>query len=198
MAAINYTNVMDIMGALPHGIIGGIPSLPEAHWLYGAGFLILGGLLVVESLAGGVWHRSRLRTLVWPGALVALGLGVVIVSYVDPTQRLIHFLLGVSLVACGVFEARQRLRQIPRRSADLVVVLVLLLSGILIGPFHYQGAILSDAAQRHVLMGVTTFVLAGLRVGQSFRPTSASLAAVFGIVFMALAFQLLLMPGQHH
>jgi len=49
-----------------------------------------------------------------------------------------------------------------------------------------------------MLMGVTTFVLAGLRVGQSFRPTSASLAAVFGIVFMALAFQLLLMPGEHH
>lgn len=198
MTTINYTNVMDIMGALPFGIKGGIPSLPEAHWLYGAGFLILGGLLVVESLAGGVWHRSRLRALVWPGALVALGLGVVIVSYVDPTQRLIHFLLGVSLTACGVFEARQRLRQIPRRSADLVVVLVLVLSGILIGPFHYQEAILSEAAQRHLLMGVTTFVLAGIRVRQSFRPTSTSLAAVFGIVFMALAFQLLLMPGEHH
>ena len=121
--------------------------MPIAHWLYGAVFLILGGVLVVESLAGGVWHRSRLRALVWPSTLVALGLGVVIVSYVDSDQRLIHFLLGVSLVACGVFEARQRLRQIPRRSADIVVVFVLVLSGILIGPFHYEGAILSDGAQ---------------------------------------------------
>ena len=114
MTTRNFTNVMDVIGALPFGIKGEIPSVPEAHWLYGAVFLILGGLLVVESLAGGVWHRSRLRALVWPGALVVLGLGIVIVSYVDPTQRLIHFLLGVSILACGVFEARQRLCQIPR------------------------------------------------------------------------------------
>ncbi len=79
----------------------------------------------------------------------------------------------------------------PIVTVPLSAALFLLLAG-------YQEAILRDAAQRHLLMGVTTFVLAGIRVRQSFRPNSASLAAVFGIVFMALAFQLLLMPGEHH
>ncbi len=181
-----------------HADTGGSALLPDLHKPYGAAFLLLGGLLVVESLAGSVWHRSRLRTLIWPAALMAVGFGILVVTYAGPSEPWIHYLLGALFIAGGAFEARYRLHQITRTSADIVVVSSLVLGALLIGPIHYEGAIVSASAIRHLLMGPTAVALAGARLGQSFRPSSMAMAAVFGMLFMTFALQLLLIPTDHH
>lgn len=175
------------------------PTAAESHGLFGAGFLFLGGLLVVEALAGSVWHRSRIRVLIWPAAVFALGVGMLVVTYVEPTQKFIHLLLAVLLLGGGLLEACFRLRRVPRSTADIVVVPALILGGLLIGPLHAHGSMVSDpAAQRHVFIGLTGLALGGVRVAQSLRPTSLPLAASFGSLVMALALALISSGGHAH
>ena len=75
----NLAPLIDGVGALPqHDLHGYIPLPEESHRLFGAGFLFVGVLLLVETIAGRVWHRSRLRTLIWPTAVMTLGAGMLV------------------------------------------------------------------------------------------------------------------------
>jgi hypothetical protein len=92
------------MLAIPMAHIGHywfVPEPPESHHWFGAGFLFIGVLLLIESLAGGVWHRSRLRTMIWPLSAMLIGEGLVIVAFLDPQDRLIHLTVGVLVLVAG-------------------------------------------------------------------------------------------------
>lgn len=176
----------------------GTTTTGQEHRAYGAVFLVLGGLFVAESLAGRVWWHSRLRTLILPAALVPMGIGVMAVAAVRPSPIPIHFLLGAGLALAGVFEGRHRLRQISRAQADFAIVAILALAAILVGPAHYEGTITNSFALVHWLIAGTSVALAAVRLRQHFRPTSAPLMATFGGLFIALAVEVLSVPGQHH
>ena len=167
-----------------------IPRPQESHHLFGASFLFVGVLLIVETLAGRVWHRSRLRTLIWPGTIMFLGVGMLGVSALDPKQRLIHFTIGLIMLAAGWFEARYRLRKVPRRTADLLIVPALIAGALEIGVFHFHGS-LNNSGTVHVLLGITTAAMALVRVFQTWQPTSMPRHAMMGVVAMALAFELM-------
>lgn len=188
----SFTPVIDGAGALPyHELHGYIPEPDESHRLFGAGFLFVGVLLVVETLAGGVWHRNRLRTLIWPGAVIVLGAGMVVVTAIEPSDRPIHFTIGLLMLAAGVFEARYRLGYTSRPTADLFVVPALIAGGLEIGFFHLHGSIASQSAQVHALLGLTVGAIALMRVYQARQPISMPRSAFVGVVVMVLAFELL-------
>ncbi len=183
--------VIDGAGALPyHELHGYIPEPAESHHLFGAAFLFIGALLFVETLAGRVWHRSHLRTAIWPAAIMGLGAGMVVVTALDPDDRLIHFTIGTLMLAAGWYEYRYRMGEIPRRTADLLIVPALIAGGLEIGVFHFHGS-LDNSGTVHVLMGLTAGVMALVRLYQTRQPISMPRHALMGVVVMALAFELM-------
>ena len=184
-------SIIDGAGALPHHELHGyIPGPAESHHLFGAAFLFIGVLLIVETLAGSVWHRNRLRTTIWPAAIMSLGAGMVAVTALEPDDRLIHFTIGMIMLAAGWLEYRHRMGEVPRRTADLLIVPALIASGLEISVFHFHGSFNNFGAV-HVLLGVTTAVMALVRVYQSRLLTSPPRHALMGVMVIALAFELM-------
>ena len=184
-------SIIDGAGALPnHELHGYIPEPAESHHLFGAAFLFIGVLLIVETLAGSVWHRNRLRTTLWPAAIMSLGAGMVAVTALEPNDRLIHFTIGMIMLAAGWLEYRHRMGEVPRRTADLLILPALAAGALEIGVFHFHGS-LDNSGTVHVLMGVTAAVMVFVRVYQSRLLISAPRHALTGIVIIALALELM-------
>ncbi|MCH6555892.1 MAG: hypothetical protein IH797_04685 [Chloroflexi bacterium] len=184
-------SIIDGAGALPHHELHGyIPEPAESHHLFGAAFLFIGVLLIVETLAGSVWHRNRLRTTLWPAAIMSLGAGMVVVTALEPNDRLIHFTIGIIMLAAGWFEYRHRMGEVSRRTADLLIVPALIAGALEIGVFHFHGSF-NNFGSVHVLMGVTAAMMALVRVYQSRLLTSPPRHAFMGVMVIALAFELM-------
>ncbi len=184
-------SIIDGAGALPHHELHGyIPEPAESHHLFGAAFLFIGVLLIVETLAGSVWHRNRLRTTLWPAAIMSLGAGMVVVTALDPNDRLIHFTIGIIMLAAGWFEYRHRMGEVSRRTADLLIVPALIAGALEIGVFHFHGSF-NNFGSVHVLLGVTAAMMALVRVYQSRLITSPPRHAFMGVMVIALAFELM-------
>jgi hypothetical protein len=164
---------------------------PESHRFFGAGFLFIGVLLVVEVVAGNVWFRSRLRTLIWPLIAMACGEGLIIVAVLDPIDRTVHFTTGLLVLAAGWLELRYRLGRTRRVSADLVVVPALLASGFEMGVVHARGTTFTTLG--HMAMGMTAAMMAGARLYQGRRPSSFARNLATGFLVIGLALILLLL-----
>ena len=183
--------IIEGAGALPHHELHGyIPEPAESHHLFGAAFLFIGVLLIVETLAGSVWHRNRLRTTLWPAAIMTLGAGMVVVTALEPNDRLIHFTIGIIMLAAGWFEYRHRMREVSRRTADLLILPALIAGALEIGVFHFHGSF-NNSASVHVLLGLTTALMVFVRVYQSRLITSPPRHALMGVMVIALALELM-------
>ena len=184
-------SIIDGAGALHHHELHGyIPEPAESHHLFGAAFLFIGVLLIVETLAGSVWHRNRLRTTLWPAAIMTLGAGMVVVTALEPNDRLIHFTIGIIMLAAGWFEYRHRMGEVSRRTADLLILPALIAGALEIGVFHFHGSF-NNSASVHVLLGLTTALMVFVRVYQSRLITSPPRHALMGVMVIALAFELM-------
>ena len=168
-----------------------IPQPTESHHWFGAGFLFVGVLLVVECLAGGVWFRSKLRAAIWPLVAMSMGEGLIIVSFLDPNERVIHFTVGVLVLAAGWQELRFRSSRASRFSADIMVVPALLASGFEMGVIHGKGDTFTAAG--HVAMGFTAAMMAGARLYQAREPRSMARSMLTGWLVITLALILLIL-----
>lgn len=189
----------DIVARLPSPGGVGDGRTPPGHPFFGAMFVFVGSLLVVEVLAGNVWRRSLAGRMIWPGALVLMGLGMFLVTYVQPTEKGLHFTLGILLLLGGLFEGRYRLGQIPRSAADSFVIPAFIVGGFVAGPLHSNGALAHSAvAQLHLLAGVAAWVLAAIRLAQVGLRRPPGLEYAFGLGVMALGVSLLLVEQVHN
>ncbi len=199
MMALGFdaTGLSDAIGALPrHGGAAAGQHL-AGHAFIGAVFLFVGSLLVAELLAGQVYQRSRFLTMLWPAGLVVAGLGMLIVTYIQPDGKALHLSLTLLLVLGGFVEARCRLGQVSRATADIIEVPALILGGFVIGPMHANGPMSSVIAQAHLLVGLVGFSLAGVRTMQVRYGGSAALEGTFGAGVMFLGLSLLLVQQVH-
>lgn len=147
-----------------------ILSPPESHKFFGAGFLFLGIILLVEVLSGNVWHRSKLRTAIFPVMAIGIGEGLIIVSFLDPVDRIIHFSVGAIVVIAGWQELRFRTGKISRTAADVFVIPALLAAGFEMGVIHGKGDTFTMVG--HMVMGLTAAAMAVSRVIEAKDPTS--------------------------
>jgi hypothetical protein len=197
MLAIEVRDLLEATGRLPMhgGTTGG--ALP-GHPFFGAIFLFVGSLMVVELLAGGVWSRAYWRRMLWPGALLLAGVGMLIVSYVQPDTKSLHLTLATLLLLGGYVEGQYRIGKISRASADAFAIPALIVGGFVIGPMHANGAVLySAAANTHLLVGVVGWILAGVKLMRvHFGPTIA-LEYSFASGVMMLGLSLLLVQQFH-
>jgi hypothetical protein len=163
-----------------------IPRPAESHHTFGAGLLLVAALMVAEALAGKVWHRSLGRRMLFPGILMFLGIGMVVVALIEPQARLVHVTMGLPMMAGGWAEARYRLGEIERKYADIFVVPALVLASVDTLGFHVSGE--TPTVMSHVGLGLIVLVLAGLRLYQSNRPAALnrSLLISLAIAFIGL------------
>lgn len=174
-----------------HELHGYIPLPWENHRLFGAGFLVLGVILLVEALAGGVWHRASWRSDLWPAFLMVLGWGLIAVAFVDPNDRIIHFLMGAVMLAAGVAERRYRHGRTTLSTTNLFVAPALIAGGLEVGVFHSHGAMTSDAFLAHALLGATAVTIAAARMFASGNPQSVLRASLVAVLVLVLALELL-------
>jgi len=190
LAAI-ATETFQSGSALPfHQLHGTIPLPWENHRLFGAGFLLVAVVLLVESLAGGVWHRAPWRRDIWPAVLIFLGWGLLAVA-LDPHDRPIHLVMGGLLIAAGVAERKYRRGELSLNTANFIVGPALLAGGAEVGIFHSHGAMASHDFIVHSLLGVTAASIAVARVLQAQAPHSMWRSAFIGVLVLVLALELL-------
>ena len=197
MLAIEVGDLLEMAGRLPtHGGTSG--GAPPAHPFFGAGFLFIGSLMVVEQLAGGVWSRAFWRRMLWPAALLMASAGMLIVSYVQPDSKSLHLTLAMLLLLGGYTEGQYRLGKISRLSADAFAIPALIVGGFVIGPMHANGNLMySTMAQMHLLVGVVAWMLASVKIMRvRFGPTIA-LEYSFASGVMMLGLSLLLVQQFH-
>jgi hypothetical protein len=173
--------------------IGGywfIPAPPESHHLFGAGFLFVGVILLLEPLAGEVWYRNKLRASIWPGLAVFMGWGLLVVAMLDPKGRVIHASVGVMVMAAGWMELRYRFGEATRSSADFIIVPALLGAGFEMGVIHARGVMYT--AVGHAIMGCIAAAMAATRIYQSHDQLSFAKAEMTGGLVTALGLVLLI------
>jgi hypothetical protein len=166
------------------------PEPTESHHLFGAGFLAVGIILVIECLAGGVWFRSKLRAAIWPAGAMFMGEGLIIVAFLDPADRIIHLTVGILVLAAGWLELRYRFGQVTRFSADIFVVPALISSGFEMGVVHGKGD--TFTAVGHGVMGLTATMMAFARIYQGKQPSSFARTVATGVLVIVLALILLI------
>jgi hypothetical protein len=165
-----------------------IPRPEESHHVFGAGMLLVAALFAAEALAGGVWHRSMLRRMMFPAILVFLGWGMVLVAFIEPAARLVHVTMGIPMIAGGWAEGRYRLGDIDRKYADVLVVPALILAAIDTLGFHVSGP--TPVVASHVGLGLIVLGIAWLRLNQSSRPASLYRALAISLALTVLALDL--------
>lgn len=158
---------------------------PESHRFFGAGFLLLGVLLLVEVFAGKVWFRSKLRAAIFPLMAIGIGEGLIIVSFLDPQDRVVHFTTGLLVLVAGWIEMRYRSGKVGRFAADALVVPALIAAGFEMGVIHGRGDTIT--AMGHVAMGVTAMVMAGARLYEARDMTSVPRRSAMGVLIIILA-----------
>jgi len=195
--AVEIADLVEAAGRLPmHG--GTTDGALPGHPFFGAGFLFIGSLMVVELLAGGVWSRAFWRRMLWPGALLMAGAGMLLVSYVQTDSKSLHLTLAMLLLLGAYTEAQYKLGKISRLSADAFAIPALIVGGFVIGPMHANGNLMySTMAQMHLLVGVVAWMLASVKIMRvRFGPTLA-LEYSFASGVMMLGLSLLLVQQFH-
>jgi hypothetical protein len=191
MLAAAAPPVVDCASSVYHQLHGVIPLPWENHRLFGAGFLLVGVVLLVESLAGGVWHRSAWRREAWPAVLMFLGWGLVAVAVIDPHDRIIHLILGCVMIGAGLAERRYRAGEMRLAVASVFVMIAMVAGGLEMGVFHSHGAMTSQPFLTHALLGITAALVAPVRYYWSRSPQSMARYALLGAVVLVLSLQLL-------
>jgi hypothetical protein len=126
--------------------------------------------------------------MLFPGVLVFLGWGMVLVAFVEPAARLVHVTMGIPMIAGGWAEARYRLGEIDRKYADVLVVPALILASIDTLGFHVSGP--TPVVASHVGLGIIVLGIAWLRFNQSQKPASLYRALAISLALAVLALDL--------
>ncbi|MGE0059094.1 MAG: hypothetical protein AB7T32_14010 [Dehalococcoidia bacterium] len=167
-----------------------VPAPPESHHLFGAGFLFVGVVLLIEPLAGEVWYRNKLRASIWPGLAIFMGWGLLVVAMLDSKGRVIHASVGILVMAAGWMELRYRFGEVSRSAADFVVVPALLAAAFEMGVIHARGVMVT--AVGHVFLGAITAAMAATRVYQARDQLSFAKAEMMGGLVTTLGLVLLI------
>ena len=171
-----------------------LPRAEIAHWLFAAGFLFLGLVLLAEALVGPEVFRRRLwRACLWPSLALFAGAWlwlITIFSTFSTLHLLAHAAWAQAATAAGGVQlavARGRLRA-PAWS--LVTSGALLVSGASFLVHEQNGWLFARSAFLHHLIGWTLLVAALFPLGEALRPRRPIWAWGFAATWVAIAVML--------
>jgi len=171
-----------------------MPQAEMVHWWFATGFLVLGLLLVAETIVGReTWARRPWRRYLWPGLMFLLGVCMwpVMTFYTNSTIHMIaHGSWAQVLMLAGGAElglARGKLRSQYWR---LCTMLAMLVSGGALLAHEQQHWLFARAAFLHHALGWTIVVGAVFPLVQAVRPRSTVAAAGFAATILVVSVML--------
>jgi hypothetical protein len=164
------------------------------HWLFAAGFLMLGLFRLAEAIVGeSVWRRRAWRPYLWPGLVFAMGVAMwpVMAFYTNSViHMLAHGAWAQVLMVMGAAElglARGKLSSPWWRLAAPVTMVV---SGAAFLLHEQNGWFFSRSAFLHHLIGWTLVATAVIPLLLVFRPRSLVLHSAYALVLVAISVML--------
>ena len=170
------------------------PKAELIHWAFGAGFLLLGLILLAETIVGSeVFAMRRWRLYLWPSLAFAMGalLWPVAVFFTNST---LHMLAHASWAEVAMLAGAIQLALVRGKlssrwwSLSLSVALIVSAAAFLI---HEQNPwLFSRAAFLHHAIGWTLLVAAVFPLGRVLQPRRVVWQAGFALTWIVLAVML--------
>jgi hypothetical protein len=170
------------------------PHAEFVHWFFATGVLLLGLILVAQTIAGPeVWAMRRWRIYLWPG--LAFGLGIlmwpVMTFYTNSAIHMVaHGSWAQALMLMGAAELGLAKGKLHSRWWRLCAPVGIAVSGAAFLVHEQNSWFFARSAFLHHLLGWTLLVAALFPLGLVFRPRSSFFRYGFGICVLALAVML--------
>lgn len=175
-------------------VVGLIPPAEMVHWWFATGFLILGLLLLAETVVGReTWGLRPWRRYLWPGLMFFLGVAMwpVMTFYTNSTIHMIaHGSWAQVLMLAGGAELGLARGKLHSQYWRLCTTLAMLVSGAALLAHEQQAWFFSRAAFLHHTLGWTIVAGAVFPLLQAFRPRSLVAAAGFAATVLAVSVML--------
>jgi hypothetical protein len=161
-----------------------VPKAEISHWLFASLFLLLGLVLLAETIVGtAVFRRRRWRAYLWPSLALAAGvlLWIVVIFSTFSTMHLIaHAAWAEAAMIAGAVQLAVVRGKLTSPKWALVSGLALLLS-------EQNTWLFSRAAFLHHAIGWTLIAAVVFPIGIAFRPQRGVWQAGFALTFVAVA-----------
>jgi uncharacterized membrane protein len=171
-----------------------LPRAETAHWLFGAGFLFFGLVLLAEAIVGPeVFRRRAWRAYLWPSIALLAGMWlwvIAIFSTFSTLHLLAHSIWAQAATAAGAVQLAVVRRRLVSEYWSLVTAGVLLVSGGSFLVHEQNGWLFARSACLHHLIGWTLVVSALFPICASFLPRRAIWAYGFAVTWIAVAVML--------
>lgn len=170
------------------------PRAELVHWTFAAGFLLLGLILLAETIVGReVFAMRRWRVYLWPS--IAFGIGIALWPVaVFFTNSTIHMLAHASWAEVAMLAGAVQLAlvrgKLTNRWWPLSLSFTLLVSGTAFLVHEQNPWLFSRAAFLHHAIGWTLLVAAIFPLGQVLQPRRFAWNAGFAMTWIVLAVML--------
>ena len=170
------------------------PRAEFVHWLFGAGLLLLGLIMVAEGIVGReVWQLRAWRVYLWPGIAFALGVLMwpVMAFFTNSAIHMVaHSVWAQALMVMGAAELGLAKGKLKSRWWRVAAPVGIALSGVAFLVHEQNPWFFARAAFLHHLIGWTLITAALVPLALVARPRSTALKSVFGLFVLALAVML--------
>jgi hypothetical protein len=171
-----------------------LPRAEIAHWLFAAGFLFLGLVLLAEAIVGSdVFRRRAWRGHLWPSLLLFAGLWlwvIAVFSTFSTLHLLAHAVWAQAATAAGAVQLAVVRGRLVSSYWSLVTASGLLVSGAAFLIHEQNGWVFARSAFLHHLIGWTLVIAAIFPIGAAFRPRRPVWAYGFAATWVAVAVML--------
>lgn len=171
-----------------------LPRAEVAHWLFAAGFLFFGLVLLAEALVGpAVFRRRAWRACLWPSLALLAGMWlwvITIFSTFSTLHLVAHSLWAQAATAAGAVQLAVVRGRLHSSYWSLVTSGALLVTGAAFLVHEQNGWLFARSAFLHHLVGWTLVVSALFPLGAAFRPRRSIWAWGFAATWVAVAVML--------
>jgi len=171
-----------------------VPKAEIAHWSFASILLLIGLVLLAETIVGPeVFRQRRWRAYLWPSLLLAAGVllwVVVIFSTFSTMHLLAHSAWAESAMIAGAVQLAVVRGKLTSPRWALVTVAAMLLTGTSFLVHEQNGWLFSRSAFLHHALGWTFIVAAIFPLGQAIRPRGVVWNLGFAITIIAVSVML--------
>lgn len=171
-----------------------LPRAEIAHWLFAAGFLFFGLVLLAEAIVGPAVFRQRAwRACLWPSLALLAGMWlwvITIFSTFSTLHLVAHSLWAQAATAAGAVQLAVVRGRLHSSYWSLVTSGALVVTGAAFLVHEQNGWLFARSAFLHHLIGWTLVVSAVFPLGAAFRPRRAAWAWGFAATWVAVAVML--------
>jgi hypothetical protein len=167
------------------------PPADHVHWMFGAGFLLFGLLLLTEAVVGTeVWRKRRWRAYLWPSLAFTMGVLMwpVMVFFTNSAIHMVaHGAWAQVMMLAGAAQLGLVRGKLKSRYWELTMSLALFVSGAAFLIHEQNGWLFARSAFLHHAIGWITIVGSVFPLLRTFQPRVRVWQGGFALTIVALA-----------